>query len=71
MTNYEAIKEMSIEEIAFVLYLMIEPFLDGDKDLELKAKISIMSMLREERTKKGERGERFDGKGLSEADKKD
>jgi hypothetical protein len=52
MTNYEAITKMSIEEVASVLYSMVQPFLNGDKDLELNAKIKIMSMLREERSKK-------------------
>ena len=47
MTNYERIKNLSIEEMAAVFYAVIKPFLDNE-DLERIAKVQIMSMLREE-----------------------
>lgn len=51
MTNYEALKEKSLEEMAFVLYKFIEPFLGDDEKLKRKARKDILEMLKEEKRK--------------------
>ena len=55
MTNYEAIKEMSVEEMAAMLYLFIKPFMDAfdmtEKDRKIMS-VSILEFLNTERASK-------------------
>lgn len=48
MKKYEVIPKMSKEQIANILFQMVKPFLEGDEEKELEAKIKIMSMLEED-----------------------
>ena len=48
MTYHEIMKRATLEEMAEMLYGFIEPFLDGNKELELKAKVRILNMLKSE-----------------------
>lgn len=56
MTNFEAIKEMSVEEVAAMLYIFIKPFmdtLDTTEEGKMKVRESIREFLNTETTEKG------------------
>ena len=48
MNNHEVMKQTTLEEMAEMLFRFIQPFLGGNKELELKAKVSIVNMLKSE-----------------------
>lgn len=51
ITNYEAIKNMSIEEMAVVLYMFVKPMMDGfeiPEENREELKKSIMAFLKNE-----------------------
>lgn len=57
MTNYEAIKNMSIEEMAAVFYMFVKPMMDGfeiPKENREQIKKSIMLFLKNEAGAKNE-----------------
>ncbi len=61
MTNYEAIKEMSVEEVAALLYIFIKPFMDTfdmTEEQKKKARESIREFLNTETTQRGGENER-------------
>ncbi len=51
MTNYEAIKDMNIEEMAAIFYMFIKPFMDTFELSEVQKKAmreSVMAFLKTE-----------------------
>ena len=55
MNNYEHIKQMSIEEMAAMLYIFLKPFMDGfeiGEEQKKQMRASIMAFLTAEPSKK-------------------
>ncbi len=51
MTNYEAIKDMNIEEMAAIFYMFIKPFMDAfelSEDQKRAMRESVMAFLETE-----------------------
>ena len=55
MTNYEAIKDMSLEEVAAMFYIFVKPFLDTfdmTEEQKKRAREAIRDFLKSECGKK-------------------